>query len=100
MTKKRFPTSIIILGRKFKIKQGSNLVYNEQPILGLCDYNKETIFLEKAQPEKSKRQTLVHEACHALLIITGMDQRLSESENEMYCQLLTAFCEDMKKVIE
>jgi hypothetical protein len=34
-----------------------------------------------------------------MLIIDGMDQRLSDSENEMYCQLLTAFCEDMKVLV-
>lgn len=97
--KKRFPSFIMVLGRKFKIKQASNLLYHGQSILGLCDYNKQTIFIEKDQSDKSKRQTLVHEACHALLIITGIDQRLSDSENEMYSQIFTAFCEDMTKII-
>jgi Zn-dependent peptidase ImmA (M78 family) len=99
MKVKRFPSSVMVLGRKYKIKQGKNLVYDKNPILGLCDYTAQTIYIEKNQSDESKRQTLVHECCHAMLIITGMDQKLSESENEMYCQLLTAFCEDMKKFI-
>lgn len=89
----------MVLGRKFKIKQGANLAYHGQAVLGLCDYDNLTIYIEKTQSDNSKRQTLIHECCHAMLIIAGMDQRLSDSENEMYCQLLTAFCEDMKKVL-
>lgn len=99
MKKRAFPRSIIVLGRKFKIICKKNIAYQGQMILGLCDYNKLTIYIESTQSDVSKRQTLIHEACHAMLIIAGMDQRLSDSENEMYCQLLTAFCEDMKKVL-
>jgi len=99
MKKRSFPRSIMILGRKFKIVQKKNIAYHGQMILGLCDYNALTIFIESSQSDISKRQTLIHECGHAWLIITGADQRLSESENEMHCQLLTAFCEDMKKVL-
>lgn len=99
MKKRPFPRKIKVLGRDFKIKQGKNLVYQNTPVLGLCDYNAKLIYIESNQSDESKRQTLIHECCHAMLIIAGMDQRLSESENEMYCQLLTAFCEDMKTVI-
>jgi hypothetical protein len=97
--KKSLPSKINILGRTFKIKQGKNLSWQGQPILGLCDYTKLTIYIESNQTPQSKRQTLIHEACHGMLIISGIDQRLSDSENEIYCQLLTAFCEDMKKVL-
>ncbi len=96
---KKFPSSVTILGRKFKVKQLTNMSYQGQPCLGLCDYNKETLFIEKAQSLKSKRATLIHECCHAMLIISGIDQKLSEGENEIYAQLFTAFCEDMGKVL-
>jgi Zn-dependent peptidase ImmA (M78 family) len=99
MKKRAFPRFVIVLGRKFKIVQKKNIAYQGQNILGLCDYNNLTIYIEGSQSDQSKRQTLIHEACHAMLIITGMDQKLSDSENEIYCQLLTAFCEDMKKVL-
>lgn len=97
MKKKRFPSSITILGRKYKIKQGVNLVYHGQPCLGLCDNNDRIIYLEKNQDDHVKKETLLHEAVHAMLFITGMDQKLSESENEMHAQLWTAFYHDMEK---
>jgi Zn-dependent peptidase ImmA (M78 family) len=100
MKKKRFPSSITILGRKYKIKQGNNLIYNGQPCLGLCDNNSRIIYLEKAQDEQTKKETLIHEATHAVLFITGIDQKLSESENEIYCQLFTAFHIDIENVIQ
>lgn len=97
---KRFPSSVSILGRKYKIKQGKNLVYNGQPCLGLCDNIGRIIYLEKDQDEQTKKETLIHEAQHAFLFITGIDQKLSESENEIHCQLATAFYHDMEKVLQ
>lgn len=94
----KIPKHIFILGRKFKIQQHENLTYKGDRILGLCDYDNLTIYLEKKQSAKSKRQTLIHECCHGLLCISGIDQRLSESENEMYSQIFTAFVEDMKVI--
>jgi hypothetical protein len=100
MKKKRFPGSITILGRKYKIRQGKNLVFHGQPVLGLCDNNTKTIYIEKDQDEPLKKETLLHEAVHAMLYITGIDQKLSEGENEVYAQLWTAFYHDMEKALE
>jgi Zn-dependent peptidase ImmA (M78 family) len=97
--KKKFPSSITIMGRKLKIKQGSGLIYQGQQVLGLCDYDKKMIYIEKNQTDESKVDTLIHEATHYFLILAGLDQRLSESENEIYCQLITAFFNDLKKVL-
>lgn len=97
--KKKFPTTLTIMGRKLKVKQGTGLVYQGQQVLGLCDYDKKMIYIEKAQSDESKIDTLIHEATHFFLIFAGMDQRISESENEMYCQLVTAFFNDLKSVI-
>lgn len=100
MKKKRFPSSITILGRKYKIKQGVNLVYNGQPCLGLCDNSEKVIYLERNQDEQTKKETILHEACHAMLFITGIDQKLSDGENEVYAQLITAFYHDVEKALE
>jgi Zn-dependent peptidase ImmA (M78 family) len=97
--KRKFPSSITIMGRKLKIKQGSGLVYQGQQVLGLCDYDKKMIYIEKNQTDESKFDTLIHECTHFFLILAGMDQKISESENEMYCQLITAFFNDLKSVI-
>lgn len=99
-TKKRFPSSVSILGRRYKIKQGKNLVFQGQPCLGLCDNLNKIIYLEKDQDEQTKKETIIHECFHALLFISGIDQKLTEAENEIYCQLATAFYHDVEKVIE
>lgn len=99
MKKKRFPVSITVLGRKYKVKQGIRLVYNGQPCLGLCDNTTRIIYIEKDQDDVTKKETLLHEAVHAMLFITGIDQKLSEGENEVYAQLFTAFYHDMEKAL-
>jgi hypothetical protein len=100
MKKKRFPLSITVLGRKYKIKQGANLAYHGQPCLGLCDNTARLIYLEKNQDDQTKKETLLHEAVHAMLFITGIDQKLSEGENEVYAQLITAFYHDVEKALK
>lgn len=100
MKKKRFPTSISILGRKYKIKQGRGLTFHGQPCLGLCDNNSKIIYIEKDQDEQSKVETCIHEFCHALMHISGIDQKLTEAECEIYAQLFTAFYVDVEKFIE
>lgn len=100
MKKKKFPTSITILGRKVKIKQGRGLVYMGQPCLGLCNYDEKVIYLEKEQSDEMKLDTLVHESSHFFLELTGISQKLSESENEIYCQVITALFNDLKKLYE
>ncbi len=94
---KKFPTSISIMGRRIKIKQGINLVYNGQPCLGLCDYDAKIIYLEKNQTDSTKNDTLCHEAVHFMLELTGISQKLTDSENELYSQLFTALFMDLKK---
>lgn len=100
MKKKKFPTSITILGRKVKIKQGRGLIYMGQPCLGLCNYDEKIIYLEKEQSDEMKLDTLVHEASHFFLELTGISQKLSDSENEIYCQVITALFNDLKKLYE
>jgi Zn-dependent peptidase ImmA (M78 family) len=100
MKKAKFPSSITILGRKYKIKQGHNLVYNNQPCLGLCDNTTRIIYIEKNQDDANKKETILHEAVHAMLSITGIDQKLSEGENEVYAQLFTAFYHDVEAALK
>ena len=85
------------MGRVIKIKQGKGLTYNGQPCLGLCSYDDKTIYLEETQPDHTKMETLIHEATHYFLELTGISQKLSDSENEIYCQLFSAFFQDIRK---
>lgn len=96
---RKIPTSIDILGRKLKIKEGKNLVLNGEPCLGLCDYNTKTIYLEKNQSLESKKEVLLHECAHYLIELSGISQRLSDSEHEMYAQLLMTFVQDTHKIL-
>jgi Zn-dependent peptidase ImmA (M78 family) len=97
---KKVPSSITILGRKVKIKQGNNLVYNGQQCLGLCDCDNNTIYLEKSVELPAKHDVLIHEIGHYFLEITGFSQKMSDSENEVMCQLLTLFYNDVKKSLK
>lgn len=97
---KKLPKFIIILGRKFKIKQLNNLSHLSQPCLGLCDYSNKVIYLEKLQTDEDKLDTLVHESSHAMLAISGVDQKLTDSENEIMCQLFTALFNDLSKSLK
>lgn len=90
--------SITILGRRVRIKEGANLVYRGEPCLGLCDYDNRIIYLEKNQSPRMKKDTLRHEAIHFFLELTGISQKLSESENEVYSQLITALLDDLKNL--
>lgn len=93
--KKSFPKKISIMGRTWKIKQVSRPTYKDELCLGMCDYDGKVIYLEKDQDDDSKFSTLVHEAAHAWLILCGLDQKMSESEVEVNCQLMAAFVEDV-----
>jgi len=94
----KLPRQVIILGRKIKIKEGKNLHYNGIPCLGLCDYEKSIVYIEKNQADHTKLDTLFHELSHYFLTLCGMDQKMSESEVEMHCQLITAFINDILKI--
>jgi hypothetical protein len=97
---KKLPKYIVILGRKFKIKQLVGLCYHGEPCLGLCDASNKIIYLEKGQKEDDKLDTLVHESVHAMLSISGIDQKLTDSENEIMCQLVTALFNDLLKSLK
>lgn len=96
---KKFPTSVVILGRKVKIKQGKGLFYDGRPCLGLCDYDNKIIYIEKDQPEHTKMETLLHEIQHYFLELSGFSQKMSDAENEISCQLFTALVQDIKKIL-
>ncbi len=97
---KKLPKSITILGRKFKIVQKKVLMYQDKPVLGLCDPGQKIIYLSKDQTDKEKLETLYHECVHGMLNISGIDQSISESENEIMCQLFTALFHDLITSLE
>jgi hypothetical protein len=94
----KIPKFVHILGRKIVVKQKTKLKHHGKPVYGLADLDDRVIWLERKQSPMSKYNTLIHEVAHQFLCISGIDQKLSESETEMYCQLLLLFGSDVKKI--
>jgi len=92
----KIPDHVVILGRKVKIEQVEGLSDDGNPCIGLCDCEKKILYVEKNLPEDVKLETLVHECVHYFLELTGIAQKLTESETEIYCQLFSAFYFDLK----
>lgn len=100
MKKRSFPKSITILGREFKIVVKNDVVHDGKRVGGTCDFhNKEIEVAETIYPNE-KFTILVHESTHAFLEITGINQRLTDKEEETYCQLIAAFVEDIVKAFK
>jgi len=97
---KKLPSKVVILGRTVRIKQGNNLHFLGEPCLGLCDYDAKTIYIEKDQSPEMKHDTLCHEIVHFFLELSGISQKLSDSENELYAQLITALHNDINKSLK
>lgn len=97
MKTKKPKKSLTILGRKVLIKEKIGLKDDEgKDCIGLCDYNSKIIYLEKDQTHTEKIETLVHEATHFFLELTGISQKIDEDSCEIYCQLITALFQDLK----
>ena len=66
-TKPRRPTSLRILGRDWKIDYKSNiLLVDGIEALGTCDVDNMHIIIKDGQPLNVERDTILHEALHAL----------------------------------
>lgn len=99
MREKKLPSYVVIMGRKVEIKQVANATYMGDKASGLCDYDARVIYLEKNMPYPQKIETLSHECVHFFLVLTGISQKLTDAENEIYAQLFTALFNDLKKII-
>jgi Zn-dependent peptidase ImmA (M78 family) len=71
-----------VFGMKIKIKEMKNLAVDGKRVAGCFEYGSNTIFLEKTLPSKEKRQTLVHELCHALFYRNSLYQTKISSDME------------------
>lgn len=96
----RLPRHIMILGRKFKIELKDDIIVNGKPASGSCDATNRVIEIEKSQSINEQMGLLSHEIGHAGLEIYGLDQRLSDLENEIFCQLIRALIEDYIKAFK
>lgn len=92
-----FPESISILGREFKVVISEEVIHEGKRVGGTCDFHNRVIEISETDYFDEKFITYVHESVHAFLEITGINQRLTEKEEETYCQLIAAFVADILK---
>jgi hypothetical protein len=90
----RIPKYVTILGEKIQIKMVDEVFVEGKRVSGSFDENTMTIEIEKGFSDNITFGLLVHEMAHSFLITTGIDQKLSEQETEVYCQLIKKFVID------
>jgi hypothetical protein len=88
------PKTISILGRIFTINEVEKVFVKGVEASGSCCAENRIIEIEKGQSLSQKMGILGHEVGHAGLVIFGLDQKLTDGENEIFCQLLRALIED------
>jgi len=59
-------------GQKVHIKMKDDLKHEGVELLGLCDYQSNTIWLQKGMPPSKRRAVLVHEYWHFVDAIYGL----------------------------
>lgn len=89
--------SINILGIKCPVKECDIKKTLSEDALGLTDLLENKIYIEKFQPEDSKKRTLVHEAVHVALWHSGVHFTLSPDMCETLCQVMSALYFELKK---
>lgn len=95
MNEPRLPRNVKILGRKYRVKECSEpIIVDGEESSGACYTVDQIIEIEKALPMDEKMGILAHEMGHAGLVITGLDQKFTEKEIEVFCQLMRALVED------
>lgn len=96
----KLPKKVMVLGRPFKVSVQERIEVDGEEVSGsLCMIDKE-ICIEECQPLHEKMGILAHEMGHAGLVITGLDQKFSEKEIEVFCQLMRALVEDYLKAFK
>lgn len=95
--------SIVVLGRRFKIKLVDQVVMIKEvghPCHGLFLPDKATILLDKSMPENMLWLTLFHELQHAAHSVTGHNQVIEPLMQELLCETSAALIEDIFKALK
>ena len=77
------PTSIKIFGQKYKVRYD----YASEENNGLCDFDKNTIFIKANLPDDKTLRVLMHEITHAVINETPLCARKRFKEEEV-CDLV------------
>lgn len=101
MNKWVLPKSIVILGRRFKIKKSTReemiAAYPEGLAAGLIIMSSfEIMILDELTPQE-QLHTLFHEGSHAAQSLVGIDQTTPHPMIEVICQTHATLFEDLVK---
>jgi GTPase Era involved in 16S rRNA processing len=62
----KIPKKINVLGLTYKVSEQENVCVDSLTALGLCDFAKQKIVLDKNQCQEQKESTLLHEIIEAI----------------------------------
>lgn len=89
----KLPKYIIVLGKKYSIKQEYDLHHNNLSVHGVIDFDKKTIRIDSEQNNENKLITLIHEIGHAVAKESALQEAGLSNEIE------EIFVEQMAKTI-
>ena len=98
------PKTTRVMGQKYTVVLKPGLS-TEHPhaegmsvdLLGLCDSNAQTIWLEPYQGVDRIRETFLHEHLHAMLGVVGLSSALGENEEEVVKRLSPVLFEFLRR---
>jgi hypothetical protein len=91
----KIPKKVWICGQLFSIVYKKELKgRKEEPLLGQCDTNKCTIYLEKGMSDEKKKEVFIHECCHG--ICENLNLNLTESQINSFALFLIDFLRQNK----
>ena len=75
----KIPKQFEIRGKTWRIEYKWRLTYNKAQVLGLCDFDTRTIYIDRGIDKETKFSTFLHEWLHAVLheYECGMDNKQS-----------------------
>lgn len=96
----KIPKKISILGRDFTVTEVEKVMVGGVEASGSCCAENRLIEIESGQSLQQKMGILAHEMGHAGLVIFGLDQKFTDKECEVFCQLIRAVVEDYLKAFK
>lgn len=73
-------TQIKIGGINYSVIKKNNLEDNNEPVWGMVSYENSNIYIRKNLSLQKQRQTIIHEALHAMLHESGLDDYANDEK--------------------
>ena len=67
---------IKVCGLNYQVIEVENFPeVDDRNLIGLCDYEKQEIYIRQSLPSQKKKQVLIHELTHAILNESGYEEQ-------------------------